>query len=85
LLKIKKTRVFCTDFLFFIKILAILWVLYKNYLTPILVAFAFPDKISFTECFAEAIITFVPILTASLTYSSLAFAPFAPTLEAPLQ
>ena len=57
----------------------------ENYLTPILVAFASPDKILEIEYFADAIMTFVPFLTAYLTYSSLAFAPFAPTLDAPLQ
>ena len=67
------------------EILAVLIANFWYYLTPILVAFAFPDKISLIEYLAEAIITFVPILTAFLTYSSLALAPLAPTLDAPLQ
>ena len=60
-------------------------VLFINYLTPILVAFAFPLKISLMEYFADAIITKVPCFTASLTYSNFAFAPFAPARDAPLQ
>ena len=40
---------------------------------------------SLIEYFAFPIITFVPILTASFTYSSFALAPFAPTLDAPEQ
>ena len=57
----------------------------KFYLTLILVAFAFPEIRSEILYRAEAIMTSVPIFTASLTYSSLARAPFAPAREAPLQ
>ncbi len=56
-----------------------------NYLTLILVAFALPEIRSAIVWRAEAIMTSVPIFAASLTYSSFAFAPFAPAREAPIQ
>ena len=55
------------------------------YLILMRVARTFSESISLIEYLAEAIITSVPILTASLTYSSFAFAPFAPARDAPLQ
>ena len=55
------------------------------YLTRILVAFALPDTKSLILYLADAIITSVPIFTASFTYSNFALAPFAPAREAPLQ
>ena len=55
------------------------------YFTLILVALTFSAKISAIEYFADAIMTSVPCAAASLIYSNLAFAPFAPFLDAPWQ
>ena len=57
----------------------------KDYLTIIRVAGAQPKSKSQIEYFGDAIMIFVPFLTASFTYSNLALAPLEPALDVPSQ
>lgn len=57
----------------------------RVYLIPMTVRGTLPSSSSDILYFALPMMTLVPILTGSIIYSSLARAPFAPLLEAPMQ